>query len=42
VAADGDIGADLEVGAAELVLDLLVRVFNRPPLMPVKWRSSLA
>jgi len=36
VAADGDIGADLEVGPAELVLDLLVTLLNQPLLIPVK------
>jgi hypothetical protein len=42
VAADGDVGADLEVGPAELVLDLLVALLNRPLLMPVKQKLSLA
>src|SRR6266536_3581579 len=31
VAADGDVGADLEVGPAELVLDLLVRLLHPVP-----------
>ena len=36
VAADRDIGADLEVGPAQLVFDLLVALLNRPLLIPVK------
>ena len=31
VAADGDVGADLEVGPAELVLDLLIRLLDPVP-----------
>ena len=42
VAADGDIGADLEVGPAQLVLDLLVALLNQPPIMPLKLQSSPA
>ena len=36
VAADRNIGADLEVGPAQLVFDLLVALLNRPLLMPLK------
>jgi len=34
--------AALEVVQAEAVLELAVVVLNRPPLMPMKWKSSLA
>ena len=36
VAADRDIGADLEVGPAQLVLDLLIALLDGPLLIPVK------
>ena len=36
VAADREVGADLEVGPAQLVFDLLVALLNRPLLMPLK------
>ena len=36
VAADGDVGADLEIGPAQLVLDLLAALLNQPPMMPLK------
>jgi hypothetical protein len=42
VAADRDIGADLEAGPAQLVLDLLITLLNRPPLIPMKRDVSLA
>jgi hypothetical protein len=42
VAADGDVGADLEVGPAQLVLDLLIALLSQPPLIPIKKKWSLA
>jgi hypothetical protein len=42
VTAGRDIGADLEAGPAQLVLDLLVALLNQPLLIPVKRKPSLA
>jgi hypothetical protein len=42
VAADGEVGADLEIGPAQLILDLLIALLNRPPLIPMKRDMSLA
>ena len=42
VAADRDVGADLEIGPAQLVLDLRIALLNRPLLIPRKCKSSLA
>jgi hypothetical protein len=42
VAADGEVGADLEISPAELVFDLLVALLNQPLLIPVKQKPSLA
>ena len=35
VAADRDVRADLEIGPAELVLDLLIALLNQPPVVPL-------
>ena len=42
VAMPAKVGAALKVVQAEAGLQLAVVMLNQPPLMPVKWKSSLA